>query len=114
MFGRKAARIKVLEEVVNNHELNREESIKRRYTLMNNIAKLEMKNQELKKRVDELEKELSLIKPVFETPGFKPAMTARCGNCGFAYFSEYDGTLLGCAKDVVCDDYVPLGVKKEK
>ena len=72
------------------------------------------KNLHLRRKLDELEeinnelkKELEMIKPVFKTPGFKPAMTERCEYCKFAYFSEYNGDeLLGCAKDVVCEDFV--------
>ena len=100
MFGRKAAKIKELQEMRNklydeNHEL--------RLKIEGPIEELET----LKWDNGELKRELKLIKPIINTPGFKPAASEKCEHCKFSYFSDYEGNeLLGCIKDVVCGDFV--------
>ena len=98
MFGYKAERIKELEKRVHELEEKNTELRVANIGYRAKIEKIECENTELK---EELEK----IKPVFETPGFKPAVSERCESCRFAYFSDYDGALLGCSKDAVCDSY---------
>ena len=98
MFGRKAARIKVLEDVIHNFEEERMELLKEKW-------KLGDKNIELDKKVAMLEKELAAIKPVIENPDFKPAISAKCIECKLAARSTFTGQLLGCIKGLVCDDF---------
>lgn len=60
----------------------------------------------LKNQVEELELELKGIKPIIEQKGFKEAVCTVCENCKFAVFSKYGyHQLVGCGKDIVCDDY---------
>ena len=100
MFGRKAAKIKELQEMRNklydeNHELRLK------------IVELTEELETLIRDNGELKRELKLIKPVINTPGFKPAASEKCELCKFSYFSDYEGDeLLGCIKDVVCDSFV--------
>ena len=98
MFGKKAAKIEELERRVKELREMNDALNKERYHCEYKMRKLEDQNESLKK-------ELEMIKPVFETPGFKPAVSMRCENCNYAYFSDYDDTLLGCCKDVVCEDF---------
>lgn len=102
MFGKKAAKIKELTEHANRLDSERLQLIREKHELRS-------KNEELVYENSELREELFMIKPVFMTPGFKPAMTKRCERCKFAYFSDYNSDeMLGCAKDVVCEDFVDM------
>lgn len=107
MFGNKAYRIESLEKRI--HELEKKntelrvELIKHRA----HIDELECENKDLKE-------ELAKIKPVIETSGFKPAVTDKCDQCKYAYYSDYDNELLGCCKDAVCEDFESTIVKTEE
>ena len=98
MFGEKAAKIKELNSQCNKFM---DEKLK----LIREVSVYECKARSLEEENAKLKEELEKIKPVFATPGFKPAVSIRCENCRFAYFSDYDDTLLGCCKDVVCENF---------
>lgn len=98
MFGKKAERIKELERRITEFE-------KEAKTLHRRIWELESKVEYLGSENEDLKEELKIIKPVIETPGFKPAVSDRCDRCRYAYYSDYDGELLGCCKGVVCEDF---------
>lgn len=51
--------------------------------------------------------ELSAIKPVVENKDLAPAVSARCEKCTYVVRSKFDGSILGCCKNVVCKDYKP-------
>ena len=98
MFGEKAARIKELED-------QRDKLMNENRGLTREVCHYESKARRLEEENAKLKDELEKIKPVFETPGFKPAVSILCEYCRFAYFSDYDDTLLGCCKDVVCENF---------
>jgi hypothetical protein len=94
IFGKKAENFKELER------RNRE--------LYDELLKVKLNNNYFKQRVEELEEELKGIKPVVEHKGFKEAVCSCCENCKFAVFSKYGcHELVGCGKDIVCDNYEP-------
>lgn len=105
MFGQKAKRIKELEkENAHLREVNEKFRIE--------CTELRSKNWELEYTTSDLKDELEKIKPVVETSGFKPAVTDKCGQCKFAYYSDYDDELMGCCKGMVCDDFEPYREKE--
>ena len=103
MFGRKEkdkdARIKELEKL--NEDVRDE-----LYRLRKKLWVMEEKNKRLIATNDELKHELEAIRPVVKATGFKPVVSDKCEHCDWAYFSKYDGKLLGCAKDVTCADFI--------
>ena len=105
MFGQKAKRIKELEK-----ENARLREVNEKYRIECN--ELRSKNCELEYTTSDLKNELEKIKPVVATSGFKPAVTDKCDKCKFAYYSDYDGELIGCLKGMVCDDFEPYGEKE--
>lgn len=74
--------------------------------LRGKIDHLETENERLKAK-------LAKIEPVIETSGWKPAITDKCEYCDYAYFSDYDGELLGCCKGMVCEDFSSRQKKEE-
>lgn len=91
IFGKEA---KELQEYKEKYlETRRQQEI-----LLNQKNSLEIK-------VSHLECELKKIKPVIETSGWRPAVSDKCEYCDYACFSDHNGTLLGCCKDVVCSDF---------
>ena len=110
MFGRKEkdkdARIKELEKL--NEDIRDE-----LYKLRKKLCQLEDKNTRLTATNDELKHELEAIRPVVKAVGFKPVVSDKCVHCDLAYFSKYDGKLLGCAKDVTCADFVSTKKKDD-
>lgn len=94
IFGKKAAEFKELER------MNRK--------LVDELYEVKRENDNLKECVEELENEIKGIKPVIEHKGFKEAVYDCCENCKFAIFSKYGcHELVGCGKDIVCDNYEP-------
>lgn len=103
MFGRKEkdkdARIKELENL--NEKLNEQY-----YDIFKKMCEIEISNKRLIATNDGLKHELEAIRPVVKATGFKPVVSDKCVHCDWAYFSKHDGKLLGCAKDVVCADFI--------
>ena len=94
IFGKKAEDFKELER------RNRE--------LYDELHEVKLEKYNLEQRVEELEEEIKGIKPVIEHKGFKEAVCSCCENCKFAVFSKYGyHELVGCGKDIVCDNYEP-------
>lgn len=62
---------------------------------------------QLKNRLDAIETELQTIKPVLAVGGLKPAVSRLCKDCRFVVTSRYNGDILGCNKECVCEDYYP-------
>lgn len=60
---------------------------------------------DLQYEVGTLRGELEAIKPVIETKKLKPAVSEYCGMCVYAQRSRWDGSIIGCCKDVVCSDF---------
>lgn len=69
------------------------------------IKSLEDKERELSK----VQHELEAIKPIFESKDYKPAISEDCGKCKYVVRSSYyNGRIIGCRKDNVCEDYSPI------
>lgn len=51
------------------------------------------------------EEELKSIRPILEVPGVKPAVSLYCDHCEFVLRSPHSHEIIGCKKDVVCNDY---------
>lgn len=71
------------------------------------IKELESKIEKLTDEKRKLEWELDAIKPVIETKQLKPAVSSTCKTCRFCVKSRWNGDIIGCCKDVVCNDFRP-------
>ena len=71
------------------------------------INKLREELDNVKFEKIKLEKELKAIKPVIENKKLKPAISAHCLDCKFVVKSNWNGNILGCKKDCVCDSFCP-------
>jgi hypothetical protein len=68
---------------------------------------LEREKEDLEKKSCKLQNELDTIKPVLEDGNLKPAVSKSCRGCRFVVRSRWNGDILGCCKDNLCDDYQP-------
>ena len=74
------------------------------------IDSLRRKNDDLRYKIKCLEEELVAVKPVVANPTFKQAVSKDCSYCKYVLRSRWNGDILGCMKDNVCEDFV----KKEE
>lgn len=72
------------------------------------VTKLKNENRDLKREKSSLEAELRAIKPVVENKDWAPAISRDCGECKLVVRSRWDGSIIGCRKPCVCDDFVPV------
>lgn len=99
MFGKKTYEIEALKK--RNQELE-EKYVELRANAIGYKARIETLEYENKDLKDELAK----IKPVIKTSGFRPAVSDKCDQCKYAYFSDYDtSVVIGCCKGMVCEDF---------
>lgn len=70
--------------------------------------------QELSHENSNLKNELESIKPIIANKDLKPAISRDCINCKFVVKSRWNGEILGCRKDIVCEDFVPKGEVKNE
>lgn len=70
------------------------------------INSLRRENDDLKYKVNCLEGELIAVKPVVAKSTFKQAVSRDCSCCKYALNSTWNGDILGCIKDNVCEDFV--------
>ena len=80
----------------------------------NRIQELSHENSNLKHKISNLKYELESIKPIIATKDLKPAISRDCINCKFVVKSPWNGAILGCRKDIVCEDFVPKGEVKNE
>lgn len=78
----------------------------------NYIMKLENKIANLEREKVKIEKELKAIKPVIESKNYTQAISKDCGECKFVVRSRWNGDIIGCRKNGVCDDFAPKGEKE--
>ena len=64
---------------------------------------------QLSRECSELKSELYAIKPVLENGKIKPAVSKHCRECVYCVRSDWDGSILGCCKDIVCEDFKAIG-----
>ena len=48
---------------------------------------------------------LNAIKPIVEHKDYRPALSRDCCNCKFVVRSHWDGDIIGCRKENVCNDF---------
>lgn len=75
--------------------------------VFNYVLELKQEISSLKHTKIELERELKAIKPIVERKEYKPAVSEDCFNCIYVVKSSFNGDILGCRKDNVCEDYKP-------
>lgn len=75
--------------------------------VFNYVTELKEEIRDLKHKESELEGELKAIKPIVERKDYKPAVSEDCYNCMYVVKSPWNGNILGCRKDNVCEDYKP-------
>ena len=71
------------------------------------IDSLKDENFELMKSKQSLLMELDSIKPVINSPGYEPALSRDCGDCKYVVRGRWNGEIIGCRKNNVCEDFVP-------
>lgn len=52
-----------------------------------------------------LRQELDRIKPVLECEKLTPAVSRKCRECKYVVKSSWNGDILGCCKDSVCESF---------
>lgn len=62
------------------------------------INDLTYTNEHIKKSIDKLT-------PIMEHPKIKPAISSECGCCKYVVRNLF-GEVIGCRKDIVCEDFV--------
>lgn len=71
--------------------------------------------EKLQKYINDLEfeklkliQELGVTKPILKSGDYKPAISRDCADCKYAARSTWNGDVLGCRKDNLCDDFIPV------
>lgn len=62
--------------------------------------------QELSHENSNLKNELESIKPIIANKDLKPAISRDCSMCKFVVKSTWNGAILGCRRDIVCEDFI--------
>lgn len=77
------------------------------------IRSLETEIQDLRNTIFDLRQELDSIRPVFDKTELKPAVSEYCETCKYCVRTRLNRAVIGCCKDITCEDYVP-NEEKEK
>lgn len=67
--------------------------------------RIRSENRKLYSKIDTLERKIEAIEPVIKIPKLKPAVSLYCKDCKFAVLSTWDNSIIGCGKEVTCDDF---------
>ena len=94
MFGSNTEKIRIRGKV---YSLKKE--------VVDYIAELQRECDRFESVADHLQMELDEVLPVVEAKELKPAVSQHCSSCVHCVKSAYDGKILGCCKDNVCEDY---------
>lgn len=73
---------------------------------------LEYENKRLKKDVEELRKKIDEIQTYSKQEGYTPAISRECIDCAYVIesgYSGYGGRIIGCRKNMLCEDFKPKG-----
>ena len=105
MFGRKKGKDRILVPNVGAIACDSEVA---RY-----IRSLETEIQDLRNTIFDLRQELDSIRPVFEKTELKPAVSEYCETCKYCVRTRLNRAVIGCCKDITCEDYAP-NEEKEK
>lgn len=71
---------------------------------------LEYENRKLKNDVEELRKKIDEIQTYSKQEGYAPAISRECGDCKYVITSRhrgYGGSIIGCRKNMICEDFKP-------
>ena len=60
---------------------------------------------ELRLENTELKNELNEIKPVLSTAHYDPPVSKDCAECVYVVKSIWDGTPIGCRKNLLCESF---------
>ena len=72
------------------------------------LLEVEREMFHLKMKNNALQEELKAIKPVIESPDYKPPKSKDCSDCQYAVYSPLDRiSVIGCRKDSLCEDFKP-------
>ena len=71
------------------------------------IHKLRREINDLKFDISKLNSELNCLKPVLADAKIAPPVSKECTNCIYSVRSRWDGHVIGCRKESVCDDFKP-------
>lgn len=75
--------------------------------LVQMIERLKDDNHALKRNMAKMTEEVKAIMPILKHKDFKPAMSEQCIDCKFVVKNPWNGTVLGCRKDNLCEDFSP-------
>lgn len=82
--------------------------------LQDKIYKLNTENFNLTNAKFDLLKELDEIKPVINDKNYEPAISRDCADCKYAVKGMWSRNLIGCRKNNVCEDFVPMKEEKDE
>lgn len=85
----------------------RENYYERYCDAMNELHDWKRECNELKHEKAKLEHELEALRPIVESPHYKPAMSKDCADCKFVVVNRWNSRIVGCRKDNLCEDFVP-------
>lgn len=66
----------------------------------NHIDKLRLENVKLKN-------ELNAIKPILNGADYDPPVSRYCSECEYVVKSTWNGTPIGCRKNLLCESFKP-------
>lgn len=67
-------------------------------SLNHKLRDMELENMKLREELDR-------IKPVLECEKLTPAVSRKCRDCKYVVKSSWNGDILGCCKDSVCESF---------
>ena len=73
------------------------------------VLYLQKKIRDVEDEKSKLEKELKSIKPIIQSERYKPAISTDCGDCKYCVRSPWNNEIIGCRKDIVCNDFIQKG-----
>ena len=73
--------------------------------LQRKVMELTNLNNELELKASKFEKELTAIKPIVGNAKYEPPVSKDCGECKFVIISRFSGDVVGCRRNMVCDDF---------
>lgn len=70
------------------------------------ISKISAENEELKHQLANTKHKLESLSNQLQDTKLAPAISNECGKCKYVVRSIWDNRIIGCNKNMVCDDYV--------
>lgn len=70
---------------------------------------LKRENSRLKNDNDILREQIKELKAYTSIEGYAPAVSQECGDCMYVVKSRCLGGVIGCRKNMICEDFKPKG-----